>query len=187
VGTELSGWKIFAASCPLITLLIASPCLNAQRYEIGAQVTGLHLHKIDEAPVGIGGRFHYKFARFVASDFELTHYPENSAGNFGETSSLLGIRAGKGFGLFGAFVKARLGVIHFGGQYDANRLDHKTHLQADLGGMLEFYPTSQTFLRIEAGDTVIYFGSAKLFNRPNPDALGTVHNFQPSVGFGFRF
>jgi hypothetical protein len=175
VGTELSGPTIFAISWALIAFLIAAPDLDAQRYEIGAQVTGLHLHKIDEAPVGIGGRFHFNINRFVASDFELTDY-------FSETTSLLGIRAGKRFDLFGAFVKGRLGVIHFG-----DDLDHRTHLLGDLGGMLEFYPTARTFVRIEAGDTVIYFGNTKVLNRPNPDALGTVHSFQPAIGFGFRF
>jgi hypothetical protein len=57
----------------------------------------------------------------------------------------------------------------------------------DVGGVLEYYPSPHTFMRIDAGDTIIYFGSARLFNRVNPDALGTIHNFQPGVGFGFRF
>ena len=161
--------------------------LAAQTYEIGVQFTGVHLHKIDEAPFGIGARFNYNFTRFLAADTEITHYPENPSGNFGETAALAGIRAGKRLGRIGTFIKVRPGVMHFGGDYFKPRLDAKTHFIIDVGGVLEYYPSPHTFMRIDAGDTIIYFGSARLFNRPNPDALGTIHNFQPGVGFGFRF
>jgi Outer membrane protein beta-barrel domain len=163
------------------------PTLHAQRYEAGIQLTGVHLHKIDEGLFGIGARFHYNLTSVLAGDLELTHYPENSAGNFGESTILVGLRAGKHFNRFGAFIKGRPGWIHFGGDYFSSRLDHKTHFIVDLGGMLEYYPTLHTFVRLEGGDTVIYYGEAKLFNRPSPDALGTVHNFQSGAGFGFRF
>jgi hypothetical protein len=177
----------FTILSAFLILIASTSALYAQRFEIGGQVTGVHLHKIDEAPVGVGVRFHYNVVRFAAADIEVSHYPENSAGDFGETTSLSGIRAGKRWDRFGAFMKGRMGWIHFGGEYFVLRLDHRTHLMTDLGGMLEFYPSPHTFLRLEGGDTIIYYGDARLFNRPNPDALGTVHNFQPAVGFGFRF
>jgi hypothetical protein len=77
--------------------------------------------------------------------------------------------------------------MHFGGAYFEQRLDVRTHAIADVGGILEFYPSRRLFVRIDQGDTVIYYGGAKLFNRPNPDPLGTVHNYQPSFGIGIRF
>jgi hypothetical protein len=123
----------------------------------------------------------------IATDLELTYYPENPSGNFGETAALFGVRAGRQFDRIGLFVKGRPGLMHFGGGYFDLRLDRKTFFIVDVGGVVEFYPTPRTFLRIDAGDTVIYFGSARLFNRLNPDPLGTVHNFQPGFGFGFRF
>jgi hypothetical protein len=175
----------------LVLIIAASLALvhsaAAQTYEVGLQLTGVHLHKIDEAPFGIGARFHYNFTRFVSADGEITHYPENPSGNFGETATLAGIRAGKRLGRIGTFIKVRPGVMHFGGDYFNQRLDAKTHFIMDVGGVLEYYPSPHTFMRIDAGDTIIYFGNARLFNRPNPDALGTIHNFQPGVGFGFRF
>ena len=160
---------------------------SAQKYELGVQFSGMHLHKIDEAALGIGARFHYNATRFVATDVEWMHYPENSSGNFGETAALIGIQTGKRFGCIGIFGKARPGVIHFGGGYFDMRLDHKTHFVLDTGGVLEYYPNRRTFVRIDIADLVIYYGSARLFNRVNPDALGTVHNFQPGFGFGLRF
>lgn len=171
----------------ILFLLMWPVTAVAQKYEVGLQLTGLHLHKIDEAPFGIGARFHYNLLPVVAADVELTHYPENPSGNFGETGALFGFRLGRHFDPFGVFVKARAGVIHFGGDYFTLRLDQRTLPIVDIGAVIEYYPTPHTFLRIDAGDSVIYYGSARLFNRPNPDALGTVHNFQPGFGFGLRF
>lgn len=169
-----------------LTLAFASAAA-AQTFEAGIQFTGLHLHKIDESPLGVGARFHYNLTRLLAADAELTHYPENPAGNFGETGALIGVRAGARFGRIGVFAKARSGVIHFGGAYFEARPNRRTRMMADLGGIFEYYPSRRTFIRLEAADAVIYYGSAVLFDRPNPDALGTVHNFQPGFGFGVRF
>jgi len=171
----------------LIFIPVYAPAESPQTYEIGLQVSGLHLHKIDETPVGLGVRFHYNLTRILAADAELTHYPENPSGNFGETAALAGFRGGKRFGRVGIFAKLRPGEMHFGGEFFSLRLDTKTHFMLDIGGVVEYYPSKRTFIRIDAGDAVIYYGSARFFNRPNPDALGTVHNFQPALGFGFRF
>ena len=171
----------------LIVAVSLVPSAGAETYEVGLQLTGVHLLKIDEAPFGIGARFNYNLTQFVAADGEITHYPENPSGNFGETAALAGIRAGKRVGRIGTFIKVRPGVMHFGGEYFKLRLDERTHFIMDVGVVLEYYPSPHTFIRVDAGDTIIYFGNARLFNRPNPDALGTIHNFQPGVGFGFRF
>ena len=161
--------------------------IQGQKSEIGVQLSGMHLHKIDEAPLGIGARYHYNFVPLVAADVELMHYPSNPSGNFGETTALAGVRAGKCFDSFGIFASARPGIIHFGGAYFSQRLDEKTHLMLNVGGMLEYYPNKKVFVRVDMNDAIIYYGNARLFSRLNPDPLGTVHNFQPGFGFGFRF
>jgi hypothetical protein len=168
------------------TLISTPVAAMAQSFEAAVQITGMHLHKIDQAPIGIGARVHYNFRRFAAADMEFTEYPENSSGNFGETAALFGIRAGKRFQRAGFFLKARTGVMHFGGGYFEQRLDQKTHNIADIGGIVEIYPSRRMFLRLDQGDTVIYYGGAHLFNRPNPDPLGTVHHYQTTLGVGFR-
>jgi hypothetical protein len=160
---------------------------SAQNWDIGLQLSGAHLHKIDEAPIGIGVRFGRSVTRLVVVDAEVTHAPENNSGNFGETTALFGVRLGRRFGRFGMFAKAGTGATHFGGDYFRLRLDRKNFLTADLGGVLEYYPSTRTFVRIDAGDLIIYYGGARFFNGPNPDALGTVHNFQPGFGIGLRF
>ena len=184
-ATRLRLVTVIAAA--LFAMLSISTSGKAQTYEVGIQFSGMHLHKIDEGPFGIGARFHYNVTPLAAVDTELMHYPENPSGNFGETSALIGVRAGKHFNRFGVFGTARPGFIYFGGDYFRQRLDQKTHFMLDAGGMLEYYPNRHTFVRIEFSDAVIYYGSARLFNRANPDPLGTVHNFKSGLGIGVRF
>jgi hypothetical protein len=130
-------------------------------FEVGLDVTGTHLHKIDEAPVGPGVRFFVNFTNAIALDTEVARYP-------GKTSAVFGAKIGHRLNRFGVFGKTRFGLWHFTESYFA----------ADLGGVVEYYPTRRTTVRIDAGDTVIYYGGVR---------LGTVHNFQPGIGFSYRF
>ena len=136
-------------------------CLLIWLPEIGAGITGTHLHKIDQAPVGAYGRLFWNFTRSLALDAEVTRYP-------GKTIALIGVKAGKRFDRFGLFGKARAGMWHF----------DRSYLAADIGGVLEYYPSLRTAIRIDLGDTVLFYGGT---------ALGTVHNFQPGIGFSYRF
>jgi hypothetical protein len=177
-----------AASLITAAAVLAFPVTAAaQKYEVGVQFSGMHLHKIDEAPVGVGVRFGYVVTPILTADAELTHCPENSSGNFGETFALAGGRIGKSFERVGIFGKLRGGVIHFGGDYFTQRLDRTTRSMLDAGGVFEYYPNRRIILRIDLSSAVIYYGDARLFNRPDPDALGTVHNFLPGFGVAVRF
>lgn len=146
--------------------------------EVGVQLTGTHLHKIDKAPLGIGGRFFLNFTERTSLDAELTHYGA-------ETATLLGVKSGLRFDHFGVFGKARAGLWRFGGEFFDRRLERKTIPAADLGGVLEYYPSPRTAIRIDLGDTILFYGSQSLLGITG--LLGTVHNFQPGIGFSFRF
>jgi hypothetical protein len=169
------------APAPLL-LLIA---LSFSNLELGVQLTGIHLHKLDEAPFGVGARFFLKFAAHTALDTEFTHYPANPSGNFGETAAMAGVKSGWRGDRIGIFGKARGGVWHFGGSFFDLRLNRKTIPASDLGGVLEYYPSPRTAVRIDMGDTILFYGEQSLFGLTG--RLGTVHNFQPGLGFSFRF
>ena len=162
-------------------LLLASRA-NAQHgarpLELGVQITGVHLHKIDETPFGFGGRVFLGITKRISLDAEIDHYPENPSGNFGETAALFGIKTGWRWARFGVFAKARSGLMHFGGAYFERRLERRTVFDVDLGGVLEYHPSPRTTIRIDLGDAILFYGGS---------ALGTVHNFQPALGYGFRF
>jgi hypothetical protein len=140
--------------------LLCIVCFAGQ-LELGIDLTGTHLHKIDQAPVGPGARVLFNFTRGFALDSEVSRYP-------GKTSVLSGVKSGWRFDRFGAFGKARFGMWHFSQAYFAT----------DVGGVLEYYPSRHTTIRIDIGDTILFYGGA---------SLGTVHNFQPGIGFSYRF
>ena len=153
--------------------------------ELGIQFTGVHLHKLDEAPFGVGARLFLHFTRYAALDSEFTHYPANPSGNFGESSVMTGVKSGWRGDRMGIFAKGRAGLWHFGGSFFDLRLNRKTIPAADLGGVLEYYPSPRTAFRIDLSDTILFYGEQSLLGFTG--RLGTVHNFQPALGFSFRF
>ena len=124
------------------------------------------------------------------------------------------MKAGKRFEKFGVFGKARPGFVRFKrGNYVFGsggcptvfppplaclQPVARTNFAVDLGGVIEFYPTKHTIIRFDAGDTIVRVpvqNLALFFPPPPPAFLFVVfpestqirHNFQGSVGFGFRF
>jgi hypothetical protein len=144
-----------------VAIFLCRTPLAASQIELGVDVTGTHLHKIDEAPTGAGARFLYNFSPYTAFDLEVTGYP-------GIISALFGTKAGFRRDRFGVFGKSRFGFWRWTSSYFA----------IDAGGVLEYYPSSHTAVRMDIGDTIIFYGGAQ---------LGTVHNFQPGVGLSYRF
>jgi hypothetical protein len=144
----------------ILCFFVAVP-VCASQIEFGVDVTGTHLHKIDQAPTGVGARFLYNFSRNLGLDTEIMGYP-------GKMSALFGTKEGFRGNRFGMFGKSRVGLWHMTRSYFA----------ADLGGVLEYYPSPHTAVRIDVGDTIIFYGGVQ---------LGTVHNFQPGIGFSYRF
>ena len=175
------------AAAGLLLFFFAAEAEAQRRIEAGLQLTGVHLHKLHETPYGVGARILFDLNADNGIETEVVHYPENNSGEFGETGVLAGSKNGRRFQRFGVFGKARLGVMHFGGEFYRTRLDRKTFLMADIGGVLEYYPSDRWVLRIDVGDTILFYGSHALFRGPNSPPLGTVHNFQPAFGVAFRF
>jgi hypothetical protein len=60
----------------------------------------------------------------------------------------------------------------------------------DLGGVLEYYPTSGSVVRFDLGDTVIHTRRKSIVFSPvfiQDIPARTDHNFQFNIGVGFRF
>lgn len=180
---------IIATIVAIFNVCFFTQAAQAQRSaEAGIKITGVHLHKLHETPFGIGGRFLFNLKPAHAIDAEVVYYPENPFGNFGQTGVLAGTKNGFRGERFGVFGKLRLGLMHFGGDFYELRLDRKTFFTADIGGVIEYYPSARFVLRIDAGDTILFYGPHALFLGPSaPPPLGTVHNFQPALGLSFRF
>jgi len=170
-----------------------------------------------ETEPGFGGRIGYNFSKYVAAEAEGNFFPRDRDLDGGrKTQGLFGVKAGKRFDKFGVFAKARPGFVRFAkGDYKAVggciaifppplacfAPIARTNFAFDLGGVVELYPTKRTIVRFDAGDTVIRAGAHNVVATqvPAPGSLApirfvvipvsaeTTHNFQGSIGFGFRF
>jgi len=165
-----------------------------------------------EAHYGFGGRFGYNISKYFTLEAEGNFFPRDRDFEGGrKIQGLFGVKAGKRFEKFGVFGKARPGFVRFKrGNYVFGtggcppgflaclQPVARTNFAFDLGGVVEFYPSKRTILRFDAGDTIgrIPAQNVTLFFPPPPTAVPFVvfpesiritHNFQASVGFGFRF
>ena len=184
--------KTFLFCLSFLTLFGISDAAFAQddapKFDGSFQLGVLRLEEsVGEAPLGVGGRFGYRFSSRFFLDGEAMHFPEDPSGNFGETLVLGGIRYGKQFDKVGIYAKARAGAIHFGGSSFNWRLSEKSFPVFDVGAMLEFYPKEHFFIRLDLGDCIIPFGGAVFQGLNGPVTLETRHTLAMGFGFGFRF
>lgn len=154
---------------------------------------------------GFGGRASYKLNRLVAFDAEVNYFPEKTQEHFIQSDprwqGLFGAQTGLRKKRVALFARTRLGFLRF------NRLDRitdvdqvfqapfgcvfelvvsidepKTVPNFDLGGTVEVYLPKRSFIRADAGDTIIHYPTRTEFDRGF-----TTHNFQVSAGLGVRF
>jgi hypothetical protein len=182
-----------------------APCPNPIRLEFAQR---------RKTEPGGGGRFGYNFSRHVALEAEGNFFPRDRDAEGGRKIQVLaGVKTGKRFDKFGLFAKARPGFMRFSkGDYQqfgscillfpppaaCFQPVSKTSFAFDLGGVAEWYPSKNSIVRFDAGDTIIRFG------RRNVTAIDispagfrrvvvvsapaeTKHNFQASLGIGYRF
>lgn len=164
---------------------------STQSIEAGGFLSGIDLtSSVGEKPTGFGVRLGYNVNNNLIFEGELSYYPENPDGNFGQTIFLAGMRAGIRHKRFGGFVKARPGIVYFGGSFFKafNGSSHR-NFAMDLGIVLEYYSSRHVVVRIETGDTIIPFGDKAVKGPMPPYTIqpGITHNRQSSIGIGFSF
>jgi opacity protein-like surface antigen len=191
----------------VVTLLLLTASAHAQtqtdehRFEVGAFYTAINLDGFGETVSGLGGRLGYNFNQHVALDAEGSFFPETHLGNSQtgqKTQGFVGVKAGARSKYVGVFAKARPGVMFIGevtsgfncsssGLGQVCRPQHN-NFALDVGGVVEFYPSSRTIIRVDAGDTIVRLHSATLgIFSPAQSSTDITHNFQASIGFGYRF
>lgn len=164
---------------------------------------------------GFGGRLGYNFSRYVGVEAEGDLFLRNRDLDGGrKTQGLFGAKFGKRYATLGLFAKARPGFVRFSkGDYrqvgsciaifpppiGCFEPTAKTNLAFDFGGVVEWYPSKHTIVRLDAGDTIIHFGNRNVAAIDVPVGLGpsrlvvipiaadTTQNFQGSLGIGWRF
>lgn len=189
---------------------------DAPKFEVGAEISSLSVRSPDFAGtqdvVGAGARATYNVNDNLAVEavgyvYRRLKFSDAAVG--GNAAQMqFGMKAGRRFQHFGVFAKARPGfvlfsdvpvlvgtqTINFEGQqfvvpvFESRR---KTYFSADVGGVLEFYPSRRIVTRFDFGDTMIRYGAhrASTFDSATPFVVptSTRHNFQFTAGVGFRF
>lgn len=191
------------------------------KFEVGAHFTSITKPSFDNGDTepGFGGRFTYNINETFALEAVGNFFPHacRGCGRLGDNSGnivqgLGGVKIGKRFDKWGIFGKARAGVVSFSqgeGKWVADnsgstfpfdfQLNRTNNFAADLGGIVEFYPTKRLVTRFEAGDTLIHYRE-RTTNFISFDPLTgapllipftlrseTRHNFQFVAGIGWRF
>lgn len=201
----------------LCLLLVMIPDARAQEHdapklEVGAHFTSLELtlpgFEGTTTKPGVGGRFAYNVTDYLGLEGEVNFLPQRTF--FGRNvQGQFGVKVGKRFRRVGVFAKARPGFVSFsdvptvvgtqtitvpGGPTFTNLLfenRRETHFSADLGGVIEFYPSRRLLVRVDAGDTLIRYRrdplppNAGIFGPGFPE--GVAHNFQLTTGVAYRF
>src|SRR5882762_11279832 len=187
-----------------LVTISASAQANTTRVEFGPELTQVYF------PVNPVGSVQYQpgFGAFgslrlyktvsVDSSFSITPtVPITGTSDVGGrlTQAFLGVRAGLSKGRIDVDAKVRPGLASFGSvilritpppnlQFFVGRL---TEPSLDIGGVVEVRISRRFAVRYEMGDTMIFYGTRKLFTNRPPVSSELVNTLQFGTGFAFRF
>ena len=178
----------------LLTAEAARAQSPTRRVEVGGQFAVIDMREsVGEKPPGVGGRFSYNLADWIALDTEVTYFSTSEV-DLNRTQGLFGVKVGKRIGnpAIGLFAKARPGLMRFHGErFPGVVINGTTKFVLDLGGVIELYPADRIIMRIDAGDALIFYNHETVRRLSLPggpqEQLGTGHSLQVSFGVGFRF
>lgn len=153
---------------------------------------------------GFGGYASYRFYGALYLDGDILYFPRStphSGPHDGGTilEGTFGLKGGIRRNHFGFFGKARPGFnfysqaltsINDTGPATVYGYGHATNFVLDLGGILEFYPHESGTLRLEVGDTHLYFNDRTVNSNGTPVTSpgGKLqHSIQFIFGYGWRF
>jgi hypothetical protein len=204
-------WTWIIGICILGFLLVPWVCMgqaDLPKFEAAGQYVFMNHASFDQSNSGLGVRFGCNITRYLAVESEFDFFPQQRPVlnaidipiqryyNSRRVEGLFGIKAGIRSRHIGIFGKARPGFFYIsqGERYldpsvtffRAPEVAQSQHRFAmDLGGIVEVYTSRRSFIRIDAGDTMISFTHSQFGDISNQDILS--HNLQLNVGLGFRF
>ena len=173
--------------------------------QVGVQLATSSSSEFETTDVGVSGRLSWHPAAILGIEGELGLYPEDigedPAFSAGLVEGLFGVTVGPRFGRVRPFAKLRPGfltfqeapepipcILIFPPPLRCTLAGGDTLFALDVGGGLEFFPSSGTFLRLDAGDRAVrYPGPAIDENGTTRDDAFFSHDFRFSIGGGWRF
>jgi hypothetical protein len=202
-----TNWSI-AASVFFLALICARPAgaqPGERRFEAGGHLATSVSTEFDESDLGVGARLSWHPTTPLSVEGELTLYPgdlgERTAFSGGRVEGMFGATVGPRLGRLRPFAKVRPGfvtfqeapepiacILIFPPPLSCQLAAGQTLFALDVGGGVEWFPSNATFIRLDAGDRAVRYGS------PVTDSDGNVrdgsffgHDFRFTVGGGLRF
>lgn len=184
---------------------VATAQSNANRFEVGVQITAAHSSQFDANEVGFGGRVAWRPLDMIGIEAEVDLYPgdfpdDRNAFSGARVEGLFGLTAGWTFDRLRPFARLRPGFLRM--QEAPEPLAcitifppplacvlgaGRTLFALDIGGGLEVAVSADTFLRIDLGDRLLeYPGPVFEGPRLREDAFFR-HDFRFAAGGGVKF
>lgn len=154
---------------------------------------------------GFGGYASYRFYGALYLDADLLYSPRRPdfSGPHDGGAILQGLAGLKGgirrnhFGFFGkvrpgfnSYSQALASISSSGQLTPTYTYDRSTNFVLDLGGILEFYPRERNTVRLEVGDTHLFFNTRDVNVDGGTQSYGggkMKHSIQLMLGYGWRF
>jgi hypothetical protein len=175
-----------------------------RKFIVSPLYTTINLRAFDSKESGVGMRLSYDINNYLAVeaegnlfDFRIGDHPTDDKL---AAQGLLGIKTGARNRRVGLFAKFRLGVVNFPelrvrrrfcflGQSCDSSGRSGNRLALDAGAVVELYPSKNTVVRIDVGDTMIRFRDDFIVEFPAPIKIkdGFHHNLQLAGSIGLRF
>jgi hypothetical protein len=169
------------------------------KFEVGGQFSFIHFNDLSSNDVGVGGRIGYNFAEFLGVEAEVNYFPEDKSTinlftGLSEGGRKVDVLVGPKIGFrsekWGIFGKLDLGAIHFSRDLFTDSSPGDTDFAFDFGGVIEYYPSKRTYLRLDLADMIFRIPGVTVNEGGGVIASSPAfysHNFQMSLGVGVRF
>lgn len=181
---------LVAAASLLLTMPAPGRGQAARSLEVHALITGLDLSSsVGESGTGFGLRAVANRSDHLGLEAQATYFPENPQGNYGQVVILAGGRVGGGGSKVRGYLTIRPGFLFLRGSafraYNGSSLARPV---LNLGGACEYRVGKRVVLRLDFGDTVVFFGNTPIRHAGlvAPRRVGTTHNRQSTLGIGLR-
>jgi hypothetical protein len=204
----MHGRSVLSSIAVLLVAVAWSQCVEAQsptRFELGLQIATVRSSEFDAAETGIGARFTWLPVRWIGTEAEIDFYPadfpDRPAFSRARVEGLFGVTAGPAFSRVRPYVRVRPGFLRFEEAPEplacilifppplaCTLAAGATLFALDLGGGVEVPLTSNTFLRIDAGDRAVRH-PGPVFDRRRlvRDEAFFSHDLRVAAGGGWRF
>jgi len=179
---------------------------DADRFQLGGQVTVASSSELATTDVGFGARFSWKPTALIGTEAELSFYPEdlgpdNARFSRGRVEGLFGVTVGPRIGSLRPFAKLRPGfvtfreapepfpcILIFPPPLSCALGTGATAFALDVGGGVEFLPAARTFFRMDVSDRMVRYPGPAFDGdgTPHEDAFYG-HDFGFAAAAGVRF